>query len=418
MNIFIALVIIVFFLILKGFFSGSEIAMVNSDKLKLRHQAKMGDRGAAMVVKLFQKPDIILGTTLVGTNIATVTISTLAALMFIELNIPAGDLVSVIVFTPFLLILGEIVPKSVYQQTANTISPWIIRPLRFFSLLFSPIIFIFSRIARLATRLVGGDLEKNAFISREEIRMLLEISEQSSDMARFDPQMVRRIIRFAETTTGQAMIPLAGVVGVEEGGSLKDAANVVWRNGFNRLPVYRGNLTNVIGVLTLSTWDLLEPNIFKKSMADYIQEPLYISLKQTIDEVLPLMQGRTDHIAVVVDEFGSAVGILTMEDIFEEVVGEIDVGYDFDEYHPKRKIEFQKVDEDVYLLDGRTPLTQINDVLHLRLSVEEAHTIAGLLITKLKRIPKEGEFIDAEDYRFTVKSANERAVTSVIMKRL
>jgi len=131
----VELFIIIFFLILKGFFSGSEIAMVNSDKLKLRHQAKMGDKGARLVLKLFEKPDIILGTTLVGTNIATVIISTLGALIFIEFFGTTGDMLSVLVLSPILLIFGEVVPKSVFQQKADSIVSFIIYVLRFFSYL-------------------------------------------------------------------------------------------------------------------------------------------------------------------------------------------------------------------------------------------------------------------------------------------
>jgi len=140
----VELVLMIFFLLLKGFFSGSEIAMVNSDKLKLRHQAKMGNRGAALVLKLFRSPDVILGTTLVGTNVATVTISTLGALIFIDHFGPSGDLISVIVMTPILLILGEVVPKSVFQQKADDIASRLIYVLRFFSYLFYPVIFVFS----------------------------------------------------------------------------------------------------------------------------------------------------------------------------------------------------------------------------------------------------------------------------------
>ena len=149
-------VLIVLFLVLKGFFSGSEIAMVNSDKLKLRHQARLGNRRAALVLKLFKNPDQILGTTLVGTNIATVTISTLGALICMDLLGTSGDLVSIVVLTPILLILGEVVPKSIFQQKADEIASGIVYVLRFFTYLFYPVIFIFGRVARFGTRLVGG----------------------------------------------------------------------------------------------------------------------------------------------------------------------------------------------------------------------------------------------------------------------
>mgnify|MGYP000884341800 FL=1 len=204
MEIFFECVLIVIFLLLKGFFSGSEIAMVNSDKIRLRHLAKTGDKGAALVLKLYKTPDELLGTTLVGTNVATVTVTTLITLIFIEFLGPSGDIISVVLATPFLLILGEIVPKSIYQQKADFLVTRIVFGLRFFALLFAPVIFVFSRVARLATRLAGGSTPvKSGFISREELRMLLEMSSNTpDDDGSFDAEKVARITRFSETSVG------------------------------------------------------------------------------------------------------------------------------------------------------------------------------------------------------------------------
>lgn len=413
------LALIVVFLLLKGFFSGSEIAMVNSDKVKLRHMAKTGDRGAGLVLKLFRTPDVILGTTLVGTNIATVTISTLGALIFIEHFGAAGDIISVVVLTPVLLILGEVVPKSVFQQKADTIASRLILALRFFSYLFYPVIFIFSRVARFVTRIVGGGtMPQNMFITREELRVMLDVSESASNPSTIARKRIRRIIRFADTTVGEAMIPLADVVGLNEARPMKEAVRLVMKYGFNRLPLFRGNMTNIKSVLTLSSWDLMDPDILEKPTKDYQSSVLYLSPKQTIDEALPKLQAREDHMAVVVDEFGSAVGILTMEDVFEEVVGEIDVGYDFDEYHPKQRAVIEYENEDSHLMSGRTPISEINDILYVHFPVEEAHTIGGLITSRLRHIPREGDSVVEQGHRITVLEADERSVIKVRVERL
>ncbi len=418
-ELIIELFIMLLFLVLKGFFSGSEIAMVNSDKLKLRHRAKQGDKGAALVIKLFKTPDVILGTTLVGTNIATVTISTLGALLCIDLFGASGDLISVLLLTPFLLIFGEVVPKSVFQQKADTLVGYIIYGLRFFSYAFYPVIFVFSRAARFAARLVGGgSLRDNLFITREELRVLLDIAETGAGATAIDRKSIRRIIRFADTTVGEAMIPLADVVGFNQRRSLSAAVQTVMKHGFNRLPIYRGNITNVQGVLTLSTWDLMDQAIADKPMDDYVQPPLYLSPKQTIDQTLPLLQAREDHMGIVVDEFGSAIGILTMEDVFEEVVGEIDVGCDFDEYQSKRRIHIEHENEDTHLMGGRTPISEVNDILHLNLPTGEAHTIGGLVANRLRRIPRDGDFVEEQGYRIAVMEADARSVIKVRVERL
>jgi CBS domain containing-hemolysin-like protein len=419
MEFFIEILIILGFLVLKGFFSGSEIAVVNSDKLKLRHRAKQGDKGAQQVVKLFRTPDVILGTTLVGTNIATVTISTLGALICIDLFGASGDLISVLLLTPFLLIFGEVVPKSIFQQKADTLVGYIIYGLRFFSYAFYPVIFVFSRVARFATRLVGGGTSRdNLFITREELRVLLDIAETGVGATSIDRRSIRRIIRFADTTVGEAMIPLADVVGFNEKRGMSDAVQTVMKHGFNRLPMYQGNITNVKGVLTLNTWDLMEADITEQPIVDHIQPPLYLSPKQTIDETLPLLQARTDHMGIVVDEFGSAIGILTMEDVFEEVVGEIDVGYDFDEYQTKRRIYIEHEDADTHLMGGRTPISEVNDILHLNLPSGEAHTIGGLIANRLRRIPKVNDYIEEQECHISVLEADERSVIKVKVERI
>ena len=421
MELLITFLIMLVFLVLKGFFSGSEIAIVNSDKFKMRHLAKTGDRKAALLLKMFRTPDVILGTTLVGTNIATVTISTLGAIIAIEAFGDIGDLIGVLVMTPFLLIFGEIVPKSVFQQKADDVARAIIPILRVFSMIFYPVVFVFSRIARFATRLVGGaSTGHTLFITREELSVLLDINDTGTGATpgKVDRRSIRRVIRFADTTVGQAMIPLADVVGFNEVRTTADAVQTVLKYGFNRLPVYRGNITNVKGVLTLTTWDMLDPSTEEKRLSEFIRPPLYLSPQQTIDQTLKLLQAREDHMGIVVDEFGSAIGIITMEDIFEEVVGDIEVGYDFDEYHSKRQFTIEEENENSYVMSGRAPLSEVNDKLHIKLPVYAAHTIGGYVVSRLRRIPQEGDFVQDEGFRFTVLEADPRTVLKVRMERI
>ncbi len=421
MELLITFLIMLVFLVLKGFFSGSEIAIVNSDKFKMRHLAKTGDRKAALLLKMFRTPDVILGTTLVGTNVATVTISTLGAILAIEAFGEIGDLIGVLIMTPFLLIFGEIVPKSVFQQKADNVARAIIPILRVFSMIFYPVVFVFSRIARFATRLVGGSSTGHTlFITREELSVLLDINDTGTGATpgKVDRRSIRRVIRFADTTVGQAMIPLADVVGFNEVRTTADAVQTVLKYGFNRLPVYRGNITNVKGVLTLTTWDMLDPTTEERRLSEFIRPPLYLSPQQTIDQTLKLLQAREDHMGIVVDEFGSAIGIITMEDIFEEVVGDIEVGYDFDEYQSKRQFTIEEENENSYVMSGRAPLSEVNDKLHIKLPVYAAHTIGGYVVSRLRRIPQEGDFVQDEGFRFTVLEADPRTVLKVRMERL
>ncbi len=398
-------------LLLKGFFSGSEIALVNADKFKLHHKANQGNRGAKLVLKLFNTPDVLLGTTLAGTNIATVALTTIGTMLMIKYFGPSGDLYAILLFTPLFLIFGEVVPKSVYQQKSDEIAPIVVFPLRFFSVLFYPIVFVFSRVARLGARLVGGaSTEQSVFITREQMRIVVEMAERGSNVDVFDRARIKRAIRFAETTVGEAMIPVADMTEISRNRQTKDAVRLVRRRGYNRLPVFSRNSSNIVGVVTLSTWDLMDLDLMNRPLEEFIKPAYYVSPRQTIDELLPVLRDREDHMAIVVDEFGSAVGMITMEDILEEVVGEIDVGYDFEEYLPRRKRAYEMIDDETYLMDGRMPISEAADTLQVHLQGGDAHTIGGLVMSRLRHIPTEGESIMEQGFRFTVDEANDRGI--------
>jgi CBS domain containing-hemolysin-like protein len=414
MDYLILLLVMVLLLLLKGFFSGSEIALVNSDKLKMHHKANQGNRGAKLVLRLFQTPDVLLGTTLVGTNISTIILTTLGTMLMIRSFGQLGDLYAVLLFTPLFLILGEIVPKSAYQQKSNEIAPVIVYPLRLFSVLFYPLVFVFSRIARLCARLAGGGkTEQNVFITREQMRMVVDMAERGANVDVFDRARIKRVIRFAETSVGEAMIPVAEMTAINRTRKTPHALTLVRRRGYNRLPVYTGNISNIVGIITLTTWDLMDADLADRPLEELIKPAHYVSPYQTIDQLLPILRSREDHMAIVVDEFGSAVGMITMEDILEEVVGEIDVGYDFEEYLPRRKRIFEMLDEDTYLMDARLPISEVNEVLGTSLPAGESHTIAGLLMARLRHIPQQGESIIEAGFRFTVEEATDRSIVKL-----
>ncbi len=419
MDIFYILLAMVILLLLKGFFSGSEIALVNSDKIHLHHKANQGHNGAKLILKMFKKPDVILGTTLVGTNIATVILTTLGTLLMIRFFGKHGDIYAFFIYTPFFLILGEIVPKSVYQQKANVLAPIIIYPLRLFSIIFAPIIFIFSRIARLTARMLGsGKSDQSVFITRELVRSVVEMAERGSNIDAFDRGRIKRVIRFADTTVGEAMIPVAEMTAVNHNQNTREAVNLIRRLGYNRLPVYKDNTSNIFGIITLTTWDMMDRELSLRPLSEFIKQPHYVSANQTIDQLLPILRKRKDHMAIVVDEFGSAIGMITMEDILEEVVGEIDVGLDFEEYLPRPKQKIKKLGEDVYLMDSRFPISEANEVLGISLLAVESHTIGGLVMARLHHIPGKGEFIEESGYRFTVEQATERSVVNLRVERI
>jgi len=414
MELAFILIVLLLLLLLKGFFSGSEIALVNSDKIKLRHEAKQGSEGAKLALNLFRHPEILLSTTLVGTNLSTIALTTIGTLLMIQAFGDGGELYAFLLFTPIFLIFGEIVPKSIYQHKSNTLTPIIVYPLRWASFIFYPVVFIFSRLARLAARLVGaGKVDQTFFITREQLLTLVEQAEHGAALSAFDRGRIRRVIRFAETTVKEAMIPITETKVINQDATRAQIVKKVRKFGYNRLPVYDGNSNNIIGVVTLSTWDLMETGKEDQQVSDLVKQPLYVTPLETIDQLLPKLHQREDHMAVVVDEFGSAVGIITMEDIVEEVVGEIDVGYHFEEYQTRHQRTLEPLGDGCFLVDARLSITEINETLGSRIPTAEFHTVGGLLLGRLRHIPEVDEYIKESGFRFTVAKASARAILKV-----
>ncbi|KAA6184600.1 HlyC/CorC family transporter [Thiohalocapsa marina] len=414
----LAILIMLLLLLLEGFFSGSEIALVHADKLRLRARAGKGDRGAQVALRLFERPEVLLTTTLVGTNIAVVTLTTLGTLLLIDRFGPLGELYAFLLLTPILLVFGEIVPKSVYQQKADALAPVVVYPLRAFSLVLYPVVWLFSLVARAAARIAGGPRSASSlFITRQQVATLVDMADRGADVDVFDRKRIERAIRFGSTTVGEAMVPLAEITALNHLRSTRDAAELVRQSGFNRLPVYEGNIGNVIGIVTLTVWDLMDESVRAQPLGELLRPALYCSPLQPIDDLLPLLRERDDHMAVVVDEFGSAIGMITMEDILEEVVGEIEVGYDFDVYRPKRKRHFQRMDDGLYVFDSRVPISELNALLGIDLPATEFHTAGGFIETRLRRIPRVGDGVSEAGWRFTVIEADERAVIKLRIER-
>jgi len=416
MDSLLILVVMVPLMLLQGFFSGSEIALVNADKFKMKHLASNGHRGARLFMKMFQRPEVILGTTLVGTNISIVTLSTLGTLLMIRWFGDYGDVLAFLLFTPLFLVFGEVVPKSVYQQKANVLAPIVIFPLRLFSVLFYPVVFIFSRFARLAARLVGVKASHSSlFITREQVRMILEDAEQMANVDVFDRDRLIRAVRFAETTVAEVMIPIAEVTMLSHRQSTAEAISVAHKHGYFRLPVYEDEPGEILGVVVLGIWELMDPQLKTKTLEELIMPVWYVVENQPVDEILDRLQQRDDHMAIVVDEFGSARGIITLEDVLERVIGEvINIGYSFEAYVPRRKGKIEKLGKDRYRIEGRVLISDVANATGITLTDTSMHTMGGVLMSELRHLPQPGESVEIAGYRFVVETVTDKGIDSII----
>jgi CBS domain containing-hemolysin-like protein len=405
-------------LALKGFFSGSEIALVNASRIKLRHAARQGDEGARLVLKMFEKPERVLTTTLVGTNIATVSLTTLGTLLMIHFLGEGADLIAFLVYTPILLVLGEIVPKAVFQERANVVAPRVIVPLRAMSILLWPLVVLFSSIARFAARRFGGPVAPDSIFGvRDQLRSVMEMAERGAGAEAFDRLRMERAIRFPDTTVGERMVPIGEMVAVDRSVSTNELIDLASRTGSSHIPVYEGNVSNVVGVISLTPWEMMDPGAESRSLEELMQPPTYLSSQQTLDEVSIALHQTGEKLGVVVDEFGSAVGVITMTEVFEAVVGEIELGYTWEDFSSHVRSRHEALEDGSYLLDGRLSISELNDLLGLSLPATQFHTVAGLITSELRRLARPGDEVEVDGYRFRVEEGSERVITRVRVER-
>ncbi len=406
MDILWTLIIMVVCLLLEGFFSGSEIGVVSADQMKLRHEAAKGSRGAKLALKMLEKPEWLLSTTLVGTNISEVTVATMATALMIHLFGEQSSLITIVLIIPIIWIFGEIVPKSVFQQRADVITPRAIIFLRFASYLFYPILVVFTFITHLLTKLLGGKGE-NPFTLREQIITMLQMPAEHGDIQPAEKSMIRRIFSFSETTAQEVMVPLIDIAGIERGASCGEAIKIAMEKAHIRLPVYDDRVDQVIGVLNTLQLLGVEP---EEPIKPYIRPVSYVPGSKSIDKLLLDLRKDGDTVAVVVDEFGGAEGLVTSEDIMEEVVEEIEDEYDIEE---KPQQWLRKISERVYIVSARIELDNLEEELGIVLPEGEYATLAGFLLEKAREIPPVGTTIKEKDISFTIHRCTPQAIQEV-----
>jgi len=406
MNILLTLILILVFLLMEAFFSGSEIGVVSADQMKLRHEAAKGSRGAKLALAMLKKPEWLLSTTLVGTNIAVVSNTTIVTALMIELFGEQHSWYAIVLVAPLIWIFGEIVPKSIFQQRANTITPRAIFLLRLASYVFYPILIVFTLTTRLLTWHFGQKI-KNPFTLREEILTMLQMPAAEGDIQPEEKDMIQRIFSFSETTAYEVMIPLIDVAAIEQDTTCGEAMALAHAQAHIRLPVYAERVDKVVGVL--NALQLLGADA-QQPIKPFIREVRFVPPSKNISELLLDLRKDGDTVAVVVDEFGGAAGLVTMEDIMEEVVEELEDEYDSGE-KPVQWV--RKISKRDYMVSARIEVDSLEEALGVQLPKGKYATLAGFLLEKSGEIPAPGTVIKRRGITFTVERSTPQAIQEV-----
>lgn len=404
----ISIVIIILCLIIEAFFSGSEIAFISANRFKLKHKSESGSIGAKLADKLLDRPERIFATTSVGTNLAVVTGTALCTSMLVGPYGDKADLYSTLIMVPVILLFGEIIPKAIFQEAADALCPGIARPLKWFMRIFYPAVALMSWVTNTFLKSISRDqLEKGQLLTRDELQQWLQRGGRESELDDEERKMIHNIFRFSEMSVEKCMVPLIHTVAVEENSTVSHALKVFEKSQstYSRMPVFQNRIFNITGILnTFDFLDCTEPN---QPIKPFLRPAYFVPRTKPIDDLLRELQNMRMHMAIVVDEYGGAIGLVTMEDLLEEIVGEIE-----DEYDEEEK-PYEKISDYRYVMDAAVEIDAMNDDLSLNLPVGDYETLGGFILDIIKRIPKQGEKIDFKNFTFRIKEADPKRILSV-----
>ena len=414
MDIFSVIVIGLILLLSEALFSGAEIAIVSADRARLRAKAEKGDRGASLALALLEKPEWLMGTILTCHNASFVTNVSLATIAAIDFVGPAyGEALSVALVIPLLVVFGEVVPKGYCQARADTLAPLLARVVWGARLLVYPLVWLISALIGTALRLGTRNGESTPFVTRQELEALME-EQSDGDVQVLERQMIGRIFTFGELDMENVLVPIVDLSAVDEESTVEEVIEKIEDDGHSRILIYRENLHHIIGVVHAR--DILGLGADAagrlKDKEGLIRSTYFVPETKPADSLLDELMSRKDKMAVVVDEYGACTGIVTMEDLVEEIVGDIADEYDVDEVRM-----FHKLSEEQYLVDARMEVEDVREALKLPIPEGDYETLSGYLLERFERIPKEGEGISLERWTLTVQSANERQIEAVRVER-
>jgi putative hemolysin len=396
---------LVMLLVLSGFFSSAETALMAVSRYRLRTLERQGSRRAAVVRKLLADPERVLSAILLGNNFVNIAASALATVLAIELVGDNGVLAATLVMTVMILIFSEIAPKSVAARKPESIALAVGPIIRTIVRVLHPFATLAAYAAGILTRPFLGRDPRPPVVSVEEIQGMLQLGEEEEVIAREKGRMLSSIFRLTETTIEDVMIPRAQIHAVQREAPPAEVVELIRSSGATRLPVFGENLDDVVGVLhskdLFEYWDRVED----LDIATIMRLPLYIPETATLETLLRMLRHHRQHLAIVVDEYGGVEGIVSLEDVLEEIVGEIE-----DEHDQPPSPQIMVMKDGSLLVEGTCPISLLNRKHHLDLVADDSTTVAGLVMEISGEIPAAGTRLEHAGLTFQVRRASRNRI--------
>ncbi|SHH20424.1 hemolysin family protein [Thermosipho atlanticus] len=420
LSYFWAFIFLIFLLYLSAVFSSSETALTSVSRVKLKEALKKGNKEEEEnELHLFNK---LLTVILIMNNLVNILASSVATLIVVGLFrefIPesVSALITTLILTFFILIFGEITPKIYARQNNEKVFNKMIGILIFLSKILSPFIKILVSISNFIIRLIGGKLVNEApFITTEDILMYVEAGREEGIIKHEESFMLKRTLEMEVSLVKEIMIPRVDIVAIDESETLKEIMEIIKEEEYSRIPVYKDTIDNIVGICYAK--DVL---VFisergteikdKVKVKELMREPLFIPETMKVSELLKIFKEQKVHIAIVVDEYGGTAGLVTMEDILEEIFGEI-----MDEYDQNENVGIKRLEDGAYIVDATIPINDLERELNIEFPESDYETLAGYILENLQRIPKVGEKIKIDGFIFKIVAASKNRIEKVLIK--
>lgn len=407
-TVVIRLVLVVVCLVLSAFFSSSETALTTVNLIRIRNLADNGDKAAAWVLKARRDQSKMLGAILIGNNVVNLSASSMLTVLVTDVFGSQAVGVATGVLTLLVLLFGEITPKTIATLEAEKNALRFARVICLLMTILTPVIFVVNLLSGGVLRLLGVDPNKPTdSITEDELRTIVEVGHEKGVIESEEKEMINNVFDLGDSVARDIMVPRIDMSFVDVEASYEELMEIFRRDHYTRLPVYEDNTDNIIGIINMKDLILLEDRA-AFSVRDYLRQPLFTFESKKLSELMIEMRKTSNNIVIVLDEYGATAGLITLEDILEEIVGDIRDEFDADE-----EDELKEISKGEYLADGSMNLDDINDRLGLELVSEDFDSLGGFMIDRLEHLPAEGEEVDTEEVRLVVEKVNKNRIDKV-----
>jgi CBS domain containing-hemolysin-like protein len=414
----IDVLIILFSFVAIAVLSSSESSIIAVSKFRIRHLVENGDPKGKAVQRLLDRHDRLFSAVILSGNLFTILATSIGTALAIRyLGQDAGVVAATIVMTYLTVVFGELTPKTFSVTHSERVALALARPLEIYIRLISPILWIFNASADLILRVFGvKERPASPYVTEEEIKAMIKIGEEEGTIEEEEKKMLHKVFEFGDTEVSEAMVPRTEIIAIADDATVRDAMQLVSEKGYSRYPVIRESVDNIKGILYIK--DILrtmaQTSVEGLSVSSFMRDAYYIPENKMVTELLDEMQKKNFHIAVVVDEYGGTAGLVTLENIMEEIVGGLQD--EFEAIEAEKDVEV--IDEHTFMVSGQTPLDEMRELIGAEIRTEDFNTIGGFVFGLFGRLPKIGEQVRTQDLRFLIMEMEERKISKIKITKL